>query len=189
MQAVISIVSDFVFALFPVLLLWRIQIDLNMKVGLCLLMGLGFITGACCLVRTVINNQALPLDESYDGIVKWVWRTFEVQIGIIAACIPTLRPLYLCFIGRRSQADDNMGANVEYPLSRTAQSWVETVRKSKRGSRTHMPDLEKDTTDGAMKRYEEARPGPPVPANGTEAPEISLGDEMARFGIQSRGSA
>ncbi|KAL8676313.1 MAG: hypothetical protein Q9186_007160 [Xanthomendoza sp. 1 TL-2023] len=51
-------------------------------------------TGACCVVRTVLNDQALPRDFTWGGIPNWYWRLFEVQLGIIAACIPTLRPGY-----------------------------------------------------------------------------------------------
>ncbi|KAK4691992.1 hypothetical protein P7C71_g5127, partial [Lecanoromycetidae sp. Uapishka_2] len=40
-QAVISAVSDFAFAAFPILVLWRVQMALKSKVALCLLMGLG----------------------------------------------------------------------------------------------------------------------------------------------------
>lgn len=40
-QAVISAVSDFVFAAFPILILWRVQMALKNKIALCLLMGLG----------------------------------------------------------------------------------------------------------------------------------------------------
>jgi hypothetical protein len=40
-QAVISILSDFMFALFPIVLLWKVQVASRIKVGLCLLMSLG----------------------------------------------------------------------------------------------------------------------------------------------------
>lgn len=40
-QALISIISDFGLALFPILLLWKVQIPLRTKAGLCSLMGLG----------------------------------------------------------------------------------------------------------------------------------------------------
>jgi len=93
-QAIISIVSDFTFALYPILILWNVKIKTKDKIGLCALMGLGLITGACCIVRTVLNNQALAADSSYGGITNWMWRLFEVQLGIIAACIPTLVPGY-----------------------------------------------------------------------------------------------
>lgn len=133
-QAIISLVSDFVFAALPIFLLWRVQIDFKTKVGLWLLMCLGFITGACCMVRTVINYQALPKDGSYDGIVNWVWRTMEVQVGIIAACIPTLRPLYMRLVGSRRAGDDSLGTNIRY-LGRGQspdQLWVEDAPHSGR---------------------------------------------------------
>lgn len=93
-QAIISLVSDFAFASFPILLLWKVQIKLRRKIALCFLMGFGVITGACCLVRTVINFQAIALDASYGGIDNWFWRLFEVQFGIMAACFPTFPPGY-----------------------------------------------------------------------------------------------
>lgn len=38
---VISLVSDFAFASFPILLLWKVQIKLRRKIALCFLMGFG----------------------------------------------------------------------------------------------------------------------------------------------------
>ena len=183
-QAVISIVSDFIFAVVPVLLLWRIQIDLKTKVGLCLLMGLGLITGACCLVRTVINKQALPLDESYDGIVNWVWRTFEVQIGIIAACIPTLRPLYLRIMGKKHGGDDTLGSNVKYPLSGAHQSWVENTRKSRGWSRNSAREPEEATSNGGIEKYKDDVPISPLPRPAHKTGNGSLNEDMARYGIE-----
>ena len=134
-QAVISIVSDFVFAGVPVLLLWRLQIDLKTKVGLWVLMCLGVITGACCIVRTVLNGEALPVDETYDGIVNWVWRTFEVQIGIIAACVPTLRPLYSrCRGWARGEGWGKGNDNMRFlDVAKGGRTWVEDAEMVERG--------------------------------------------------------
>ncbi|KAK3174748.1 hypothetical protein OEA41_001994 [Lepraria neglecta] len=94
-QAVMSAVSDFAFAAFPILILWRVQMALKSKIALCVLMGLGVVTGACCIVRTTLNWQAIPkYDYTYGGLDNWFWRLFEVQLGIIAASIPALRPGY-----------------------------------------------------------------------------------------------
>lgn len=139
-QAIISVVSDFAFATFPILFLWRVQIDLKTKIGLWILMCLGFITGACCLVRTVLNNQSVPLDGTYDGIINWLWRLFEVQIGIIAACIPTLRPLYLWVMKRAGGDKQGLDNNIKFPLTdEPPQSWVEnTDEGGKSGNDTVM---------------------------------------------------
>ncbi|KAI4202044.1 MAG: hypothetical protein LQ350_002832 [Teloschistes chrysophthalmus] len=93
-QAIISIISDFFLSTFPIIILRKVQIGLRDKVGLCLLMGLGVITGCLSLVRTVLNGQNEAPDATWDSIPNWYWRTWEVFFGISAACIPTLRPGY-----------------------------------------------------------------------------------------------
>ena len=40
-QALISIISDFMLAFFPILILWKVQIAPRLKAGLCVLMALG----------------------------------------------------------------------------------------------------------------------------------------------------
>lgn len=142
-QAVISVISDFTFAAFPILFLWRVQIDIRTKIGLWVLMCLGFITGACCLVRTVLNDQSVPLDGTYDGIINWLWRLFEVQIGIIAACIPTLRPLYLWAMRRMGGDTQGLDTNIKFPLTNDPQSWVENAGEGTENE-SEMNDLEHD---------------------------------------------
>ncbi len=130
-QAIISVVSDFTFATLPILFLWRVQVDFTTKVGLWVLMCLGYITGSFCLVRTVLNNDAIPLDATYGGIVNWVWRLFEVTIGIIAACIPTLRPLYTWGM-RKYRGEHALDDNIRFPLSHDKQNgWTENVEHAR----------------------------------------------------------
>ena len=39
--AVISAVSDFAFASYPILILWKVQMKVQTKIALCCLMGVG----------------------------------------------------------------------------------------------------------------------------------------------------
>ncbi|MCJ1386799.1 hypothetical protein MMC17_009926 [Xylographa soralifera] len=95
-QAIISIVSDFFLAAFPILILRHVQINMRVKVGLCLLMGLGVITGCICIARAVLNWQNdYSQDPTWVSVPNWYLRSWEVCVGIIAASIPTLRPGYL----------------------------------------------------------------------------------------------
>ena len=93
-SSVISIVSDFFLAAFPILILRKVQISLRSKIGLCLLMGLGVITGSLSIARTVLNWQNDPNDPTWASIPNLCLRSWEVTAGIAAACIPTLRPGY-----------------------------------------------------------------------------------------------
>ena len=51
-------------------------------------------TAAFCMVRTILNWQNVNSDPSWISIPNWYWRSWEVCIGIVAACIPALRPGY-----------------------------------------------------------------------------------------------
>ena len=51
-------------------------------------------TGALCIVRTVLNWENVNADATWESIPNWHFRTWEVNIGIITACIPALRPGY-----------------------------------------------------------------------------------------------
>lgn len=93
-QAIISVFSDFALALFPIVIIRNLHMRTRQKLGLSLLMGLGVITGTCCLIRTTLNGGALPIDGTFGGITNWFWRQFEVQLGIVCACIPPLIPCY-----------------------------------------------------------------------------------------------
>ena len=50
-QALDFIISDFMLALFPIVLLWKVQISTRIKVGLCCLMALGlmYVLSYCSL--------------------------------------------------------------------------------------------------------------------------------------------
>lgn len=93
-QGIISAISDFVLAAYPGLILIRLKMSIRKKVGLWLLMGLGCITGVCCVVRNVLNWTNESQDSTWDSIPNWMWRTLEVNFGIAAACLPALYPGY-----------------------------------------------------------------------------------------------
>ncbi|KAL8668836.1 MAG: hypothetical protein Q9168_006550 [Polycauliona sp. 1 TL-2023] len=119
-QAIISIISDFALALFPIVLLWKVQIPIRVKVGLCTLMSLGLITAACCLVRTIGNWQNVNSDPTWASVNNWYWRSWEVSLGIIAACIPPLRPGYKAmtsginsYLSHRSSRKSSSGTLVD----------------------------------------------------------------------------
>ncbi|KAK0507763.1 hypothetical protein JMJ35_009652 [Cladonia borealis] len=99
-QGILSIISDLICAAFPVLFLRNLQIKMRTKVALCVLMGLGVITAACCTVRTVLSGAITDPDITWAIIPNVGWRLPEVNIGIVCANAPILRPLYLYFQGR-----------------------------------------------------------------------------------------
>lgn len=44
-----------------------------------------------------MNWQNVNSDPTWASVANWYWRSWEVCIGIVAACIPALRPGYRAF--------------------------------------------------------------------------------------------
>lgn len=125
-STVISVFSDFFLSAFPILILRKVQISIRNKVGLCLLMGLGVITGTLCIVRTVLNGQNVARDPTWDSLPNWYWRCWEVFFGIVAACIPTLRPGYAWLIVKIRNGFIKLGSSNSKLItaSTAAKKWV-----------------------------------------------------------------
>ncbi|KAK0706041.1 hypothetical protein B0T26DRAFT_625829, partial [Lasiosphaeria miniovina] len=99
-QGAFSAFSDLVLALFPILVIKDLKIDAKLKVGLCTVMGLGIIATVAAIVKTVeLKNLSTP-DFTYNAIVLVYWYITENWVIVIAACIPTLGPLYFIVTGQ-----------------------------------------------------------------------------------------
>ncbi|CAL8584531.1 hypothetical protein XPA_010122 [Xanthoria parietina] len=98
-----AVIMDWLLATLPIAMLWNMQISKQRKVGICVLMGLGYFSGVCAIVRTVISMKVFKAgglaDFSWVIIDLRIWGTVENLAGIIAASIPTLKPLYVKQLG------------------------------------------------------------------------------------------
>ena len=93
-KPVCSIVTDVILAGFPIILLRDMRLPPRQKLALQLLMGLGFITAIACIIRTVFSYQVKQKDLTWQGMPNAFCRIFEINLGIIAANAPMLRPLW-----------------------------------------------------------------------------------------------
>lgn len=135
-QGVFSILTDFTGAAFPVILLWNAKLSLRTKIALNMLMGLGVITGTVCIVRTSYSWEILSNDVTWVGIGNALTRMYlppslplpipqltsppslEVNFGIIGACAPILRPLYLHLLSRLPNHHAHLPSTNPAPASR-----------------------------------------------------------------------
>lgn len=84
---VFHILTDFLLAILPVPLVWHLQRDTATRVSLVLVLSLGIFAATAGIIRQLNIG---PLDE-HDAYS--IWNFNELHIGIIAASLPTLRPL------------------------------------------------------------------------------------------------
>ncbi|KAK4442604.1 hypothetical protein QBC34DRAFT_338370, partial [Podospora aff. communis PSN243] len=90
--AVATIVTDFILALLPLTFIVRIRITLSEKMLLFLLMGLGLVASAASICKIVsVTGSKMTGDTLRDSVDVTFWGMLEIQLGIIAACIPTLK--------------------------------------------------------------------------------------------------
>ena len=107
MAAVLSVLTDFIGAAFPVLLLWNARLKFRTKVALNLLMGLGVVTGTVSIVRTSYSWEILASDYTWVGVGNALTRILEVNFAIIGACVPIMRPFVLYLRARIAKAKQN----------------------------------------------------------------------------------
>ncbi|KAM7211422.1 hypothetical protein V8F06_013200 [Rhypophila decipiens] len=88
----IAVTTDVVFALIPVSFLRKVQRPMREKVVLGFLMGLGVFSAAAVVVKlTYLGPFGKSQDPLYDIVPLATWSVVEELLGIIAACVPTLK--------------------------------------------------------------------------------------------------
>ena len=92
---------DLALALLPISIIWNLRLDWHKKLGLSVLMGMGVFSFICAVIKTTklpeLNDRA---DITFITVSLWIWTANETNVLILAASIPTLRPLYLILFNR-----------------------------------------------------------------------------------------
>ncbi|KAI5864894.1 hypothetical protein GGS23DRAFT_604347 [Durotheca rogersii] len=86
---------DFVLALVPVTFVWKLRMSTRRKIGLCILLGMGVLSGVCAAIKTVqSSNLSVREDVSWELFSLYAWSSSEISLNIVCACVPTLKPLF-----------------------------------------------------------------------------------------------
>jgi hypothetical protein len=89
-----------VLALYPITFIWNLQVNLRIKIGLAVIMGLGVVATIASVFKTVELKNLATMDFTWNATNLVYWYMAENWIIIIAACVPTLKPLYQKFSGK-----------------------------------------------------------------------------------------
>ncbi|KAI1496459.1 hypothetical protein F5X99DRAFT_400376 [Biscogniauxia marginata] len=90
-----SIATDVIILTVPMPLVYSLQIPRVQKVALIIVFTLGvFVVITSCLRVTTIDLQAKSLDPLYD-IASTMWTIIEMNVAVICACLPQIRPLVI----------------------------------------------------------------------------------------------
>jgi len=100
-NAAVAIFTDVLFAIIiPVTLLWNVQMHRRTKIGVLATLGFGIFACAACSVRiTFISSYGKAGDFLWDSTYLTIWNVVECCVGITAANMPCLKPLFRSAFG------------------------------------------------------------------------------------------
>ncbi|KXX75412.1 hypothetical protein MMYC01_209499 [Madurella mycetomatis] len=96
-----TILTDLVLSLAPITFIIHIQRPLREKIVLAFVMGLGIFATSASIAKTfMVESYGKTGDTLMDTIGITTWSMLEMQLAIIAACIPCLKQLFERFLRR-----------------------------------------------------------------------------------------
>lgn len=94
LTSAVNIVTNFAVVVVPIPATWALRLHTRQRVALTVLFGFGFCTALVAIARSVtVKNAALSVDTSWDSSAISYFSVVEVSVGIVCACVLTLRPL------------------------------------------------------------------------------------------------
>ncbi|KAF4775397.1 hypothetical protein HER10_EVM0010071 [Colletotrichum scovillei] len=127
-----NIFTDVVLATLPVPIIWNLQMKRRLRLYAIGILSLGYFAVAMGIVKAVyqLNNDSEP-DKTFNRSIQF-WGFLQLQVGIIAACAPALKPLVNKLLnlsaynqhlpdacGKRSQQTGSGPRTLEYDTSRS----------------------------------------------------------------------
>ncbi|KAI1799457.1 hypothetical protein F4811DRAFT_565537 [Daldinia bambusicola] len=95
-----SIATDIIILTLPMTLVYALQIPRVQKAALMIVFALGvFVVITSCLRVTTIDIQAKTPDPTYD-IASTMWTIIEMNVALVCACLPQIRPLIIKWFPR-----------------------------------------------------------------------------------------
>ncbi|KAK8160092.1 hypothetical protein BC567DRAFT_152063, partial [Phyllosticta citribraziliensis] len=90
-----SISSDWICAVMPIFLLWRVRLMKGVKVSLVLVLALGALASTATIIRlaNVVYYERHPAEFLRELGAGALWSIIESGVGLTAGSLPTLRPL------------------------------------------------------------------------------------------------
>ncbi|KAF9892322.1 hypothetical protein FE257_002099 [Aspergillus nanangensis] len=93
--SITNMVTDLMVLVVPIPVLWNLKLPMRERLGLIALMSLGLLACVASGIRIFYTYQTLNVtyDITWDGYQIWLWILIEVNLAVMCASIPTLRPL------------------------------------------------------------------------------------------------
>ncbi|PGG98810.1 hypothetical protein GX51_06606 [Blastomyces parvus] len=93
--SIVNAVLDLLTMLVPIPIAWQLQLPIRQRLAVIAIFCLGAIVVAASCVKTryIVTAMAESYDEQFDAYPLWIMSIVEIDLGIICASAPALRPL------------------------------------------------------------------------------------------------
>lgn len=93
---------DLLTMLVPAPIAWRLALPLRQRLAVIGIFGLGTVVCAAGVLKTkyIIDSEKYSYDEQWDGYPLWIAMAVEIDVGIICASAPALRPFIARYLPR-----------------------------------------------------------------------------------------
>lgn len=83
---VVNSVSDLLTTVLPIPIVWRLQMPLKQRIGVCILLGLGFLATISGSIRTYYSWKSLidSYDETWFAYPLWIAAAVELDLGLVS---------------------------------------------------------------------------------------------------------
>ncbi|KAB8235904.1 uncharacterized protein BDW43DRAFT_317861 [Aspergillus alliaceus] len=103
---------DFILALLPWLVIWKLQMRRREKLGIAIAMSLGIFAAATAFIKTTkLTNVSNLADYTYACSEILIWASAETGLTIFAASIPSLRVLFVRMHSSYNRSDEPSSYN------------------------------------------------------------------------------
>ncbi|KAF2962889.1 hypothetical protein GQX73_g10686 [Xylaria multiplex] len=122
-SASLNVVTDFILAVIPATIVWRLQLSVQKRLGLIILLGAGILSVVSAAIKTY--KLSLPFNQENGSVAEeayelYAWTSAEIFILHFCASIPSCKPIWDHFISRKCKpAFSNQGyklSNIDRPL-------------------------------------------------------------------------
>ncbi|KAH8179631.1 integral membrane family protein [Sarocladium implicatum] len=126
--SVMCVLSDWLFAILPIPMLWKVKMTKQAKATVIVILGLGIFASVATLIRLKFLADLEDLEDIlFGGTDAMVWTLIEPGIAIVAASMATIRPLLRRMRVRGFESSDN-------PSSYGHNSGWSSSRRSRKGA-------------------------------------------------------
>ncbi|EKG14300.1 hypothetical protein MPH_08480 [Macrophomina phaseolina MS6] len=140
--SIVTILTDVILSLLPLTFIMHMQLPPREKIALACLMGLGLVASGASIYKTFLaKDYGVTGDTLRDAVGLALCSMMELQLGILAACIPCLRQFMeklLRSLGLLSESRSttrtgygSLGNNPSHELSKMRSNTTRNTRKSR----------------------------------------------------------